>query len=111
MRILAFIKDEEVIEKILKHLGLWDLKVGPPPKVEAPPMRIQLDYSDSQISSSDSFYAHPDYPVDFYRISKPHGVTRVVVVSGIDPLFSYHRKCFGMILNYSIGVPDFQPGR
>jgi hypothetical protein len=31
MRILAFIEDEEVIEKILKHLGLWDLKVRPPP--------------------------------------------------------------------------------
>jgi len=29
MRILAFIDDEEVIEKILKHLGLWDLKVRP----------------------------------------------------------------------------------
>ena len=27
MRILTFIEDEEVIEKILKHLGLWDLKV------------------------------------------------------------------------------------
>ena len=34
MRILAFIEDEEVIEKILKHLGLWGLKVRPPPKVK-----------------------------------------------------------------------------
>jgi len=31
MQILAFIDDEEVIEKILKHLGLWDLKVKPRP--------------------------------------------------------------------------------
>jgi hypothetical protein len=31
MRIFAFIEDEEVIEKILKHLGLWDLKVRPRP--------------------------------------------------------------------------------
>ena len=28
------------------------------------PMRIQPDYSDSQTSSPDSFYAHPDYPMD-----------------------------------------------
>ena len=26
MRILAFLEDEQVIEKILKHLGLWDQK-------------------------------------------------------------------------------------
>jgi len=26
MRIIGFIEDEEVIEKILKHLGLWDVK-------------------------------------------------------------------------------------
>jgi hypothetical protein len=32
-----------------------------------------------------------------------------VYISAIDLLFSYHRKCFGMILNYSIGVPDFHP--
>jgi hypothetical protein len=36
MRILAFIEDEEGIEKILKRLGLWDLKVRPPPKGKAP---------------------------------------------------------------------------
>jgi hypothetical protein len=32
MKILAFIEDEEVIRKILKHLGLWDRKPRPPPK-------------------------------------------------------------------------------
>jgi 3-hydroxyacyl-CoA dehydrogenase len=25
-KIISFIEDEEVIEKILKHLGLWDMK-------------------------------------------------------------------------------------
>jgi hypothetical protein len=30
MRILAFIEDEEMIEKIIKHLGLWAFKVRPP---------------------------------------------------------------------------------
>ncbi len=26
MKILSFIENEEVIKKILKHLGLWDIK-------------------------------------------------------------------------------------
>jgi predicted DNA-binding protein (UPF0278 family) len=30
MRIIAFIEDEEVIKKILKHLGLWEAKARPP---------------------------------------------------------------------------------
>ena len=33
MRIIAFIEDGEVIEKILKHLGLWEVKASPPPPV------------------------------------------------------------------------------
>ena len=48
MRILVFIEDEEVIEKILKHLGLWDLKVKPPPKVKVSSVTISSDDSDSQ---------------------------------------------------------------
>ena len=41
-----------MIEKILKHLGLWDLKVRPPPKVKAPSVTISIDDSDSQIPFS-----------------------------------------------------------
>jgi hypothetical protein len=37
MKIISFIEDEEVMEKILKHLGLWDLKARPPPKAKTPP--------------------------------------------------------------------------
>jgi hypothetical protein len=66
MRIIAFIEDEEVIQKILRHLGLWDLKARPPPKVKAPSETIYLDDSESQDLPSDSFYAHPDYPMDAY---------------------------------------------
>ena len=66
MRIVAFIEDEEVIKKILKHLGLWEPKARPPPKLKAPSETIYLDDSESQISSPDSFYAHPDYPMDSY---------------------------------------------
>lgn len=66
MRIIAFIEDEEVIKKILKHLGLCEVKARPPPKVKAPSPTIYLDDSGSQILSPDSFYAHPDYPMDCY---------------------------------------------
>jgi len=57
------------IEKVLKHLGLLDVKARPGPKRKAPPLRIQIDFSDSQISSSDSFYADPNYPMDSYMTS------------------------------------------
>jgi len=66
MKIISFIEDEEVIKKILKHLGLWEVKARPPPKVTVPSETIYLDDSESQILSSDSFYVHPDYPMDSY---------------------------------------------
>ena len=54
-----------MIEKILKHLGLWDLKVRPPPKVKAPSVTISIDNSDSQIPfSALPFYPDPNYPMD-----------------------------------------------
>ena len=51
MSIISFIENEEVIDKILKHLGLRDLKSKPPPRANAPPDNIEphLDYSDSQL--------------------------------------------------------------
>jgi hypothetical protein len=33
IRIIAFVEDEEAIKKILNHLGLWEFKLRPPPKV------------------------------------------------------------------------------
>jgi len=66
MKIISFIEDEEVIEKILKHLGLWEMKARPPPRAKTPLVTISLDDSDSQVSSPDSFYADPDYPTDSY---------------------------------------------
>ena len=66
MRVIAFIEDEEVIKKILKHLGLWEVKAQPPPKVKAPSATIYLDDSESQDLPSDSFYTHPDYLMDSY---------------------------------------------
>jgi hypothetical protein len=57
MRILAFIEDDQVIKKILRHLGLWDIKAKPSPKrANAPPKYIEsyIDYSVSQLPLSDN---------------------------------------------------------
>ncbi len=67
MRILSFIEDEEVIKKILKHLGLWDIKTRPPPRAIAPPGNIQIDHSDSQLPPCEDYlYRDPDYPIETY---------------------------------------------
>jgi len=48
--LLIFTKDEEVIKKILKHLGLWNIKARPPLKrANAPPVECHIDYSDSHV--------------------------------------------------------------
>jgi hypothetical protein len=48
---------------ILKHLGLLEMKVRSPPEVKVPSVSIYLDYLESQISSPDSFYMYPEYPM------------------------------------------------
>jgi len=65
MRIISFIEDEEVIKKILKHLGLWDVKARPTPRANAPPKAPEyyIDYTDSQLLVSDKWlYVDPEYP-------------------------------------------------
>lgn len=42
MRIISFIQDKEVIEKILKDLGLWLVKPRVPPKANAPPKQRSI---------------------------------------------------------------------
>jgi hypothetical protein len=67
MKILSVIEDEEIIRKILKHLGLWERKARPPPRANAPPPDVHIDYSDSQVPSSDDYLFHdPDYPIEAY---------------------------------------------
>jgi hypothetical protein len=87
-----------VIEKILKHLGLWDLKVSPPPKAKVPSVTIPIDDSDSQVPFSTlSFYPDSIYPTDDNGISKPRWVTPIVTVSVINLQFFNHRKCLDLI--------------
>ncbi len=47
MWIISIIEDQEVIDKILGHLGLVQKNQRPPPKPK--PLELQIDYSDSQL--------------------------------------------------------------
>ena len=44
MRVIAFIHDEDVIRKILKHLNLWDVKRKPCPLANSPPIWVKENY-------------------------------------------------------------------
>jgi hypothetical protein len=47
MKIISSIEAVNVISKILKHLGLWEVKQRPPPRAKAPPRNIHIDYTAS----------------------------------------------------------------
>jgi hypothetical protein len=67
IEIISFTEDEDVISKILKHLGLWEVKQRPPPRAKAPPRNIHIDYTVSQIPSyEDDLYCDPDYFIEMY---------------------------------------------
>jgi len=56
MRIIAFIEDDEVSKKIIKHLGLWEIKQRPPKATGPPkPAEYSIDYSVSQVAASDNW--------------------------------------------------------
>jgi len=65
MKVISVIEDENVIKKILKHLGLWDQKARPPPNYNLPPITAEyhIDYTGSQLPVSDNYlYVDPVYP-------------------------------------------------
>ena len=65
MKVISVIEEEEVIKKILKHLGMWDVKPRPPPGVRADAEKTEtiIDESFSQLPASDKWlYVDPEYP-------------------------------------------------
>jgi len=67
IKVNSVIEDEEVIKKILKHLGMWDIKAIPPPKANATPPDFHIDYSDSQVPPcEDCLFHDPEYPIEAY---------------------------------------------
>ena len=64
MRVISVIDDEDVIKKILKHLGLWNQKARPPPKATRAPKihEYKIDYTNSQLPVSDKWlYVDQEY--------------------------------------------------
>ena len=60
----AFCVIKSPVKKVLKNLGLWDQKGGPPPKANGPPMapEYHIAYTDSQVPVSDNYlYVDPQY--------------------------------------------------
>ena len=68
MRVIFFIGDQEVIKKILKHFGLWEVKPRPLPRMaKSQPLSTEphINYSDSQVPPSDKgFCVEPTHPAD-----------------------------------------------
>jgi len=60
MRIIAFIEDPDVMKKILKHLGLWDVKRKPQPVANAPPIEVFPAYNEQPGPRADDYIADPD---------------------------------------------------
>ncbi len=56
MRIISFIEDYELIEKILKHLGLWETKNHDPPAQDVSHIpELTYDDSYSQLPPTDNW--------------------------------------------------------
>jgi len=67
MRVISVIEQPEIIKKILKHLGLWEVKARPPPKTSAPQPNVHIDKSDSQVPPYEDYLFHdPEYPIEAY---------------------------------------------
>ena len=66
MRIISFIEDREVIQTILKHLGLRLVKSRPARKAYAPPAGYLRDPFSQLPMNDDHLYRDPHYPWDAY---------------------------------------------
>jgi hypothetical protein len=66
MEIITFFEDREVIQTILKHLGLWLIKSRPTPKAHAPPAGYIRDPFSQLPRNDDHLYRDPEYPGDAY---------------------------------------------
>jgi hypothetical protein len=64
MRVIAFIQDQEVIRKILTHLGLWLIKARPRPVAHAPPQLAAAPFDDWPAPSVEDYLTDPLYPFE-----------------------------------------------
>ncbi len=66
MRVIVFIEDPDVIKKILRHLGLWDVKRKPLPTANATSIGVFPAYDEQPGPSRDDYIRDPDYPAEAY---------------------------------------------
>ena len=64
MQIIAFIEKPDVIQKILKHLGFWNVKRKPQPVAHAPPNDVVPAYDEQPGPGADDYVVDPDYPIE-----------------------------------------------
>ena len=53
---IAFIQDQEVIRKILTHLGLWQIKARPRPVAHAPPDLFYEPFNHWSAPNADDYF-------------------------------------------------------
>jgi len=66
MRIIAFIEEEQLVKKILKHLNLWDVRRKPPARAHGPPTEAFIIYDESSSPGADDYIIDADYPIEMY---------------------------------------------
>jgi hypothetical protein len=75
MRIIAFIEDQQLVKKILKHLNLWIVNRKPPPCANGPPTESFIIYDEFSSPCADNYIIDADrttlrlstgYPIETY---------------------------------------------
>jgi len=73
IKIIKFIDDEQLVKKILKHLGMWDVKRKPLRERmwyirlwRSPPSKAFIFYDVSLSPSADDYLIDADYPIETY---------------------------------------------
>ncbi len=66
MKVIAFIEEEQLVKKILKHLNLWDVRRKPPARAHGPPTEAFIIYDESSPPGADDYIIDADYPIEMY---------------------------------------------
>jgi hypothetical protein len=64
MKTIAFIEDEPLVKKSLKHLHIWDVKRKPPPCANRPPAGTHSIYDQSSSPSANDYIIDVDYSIE-----------------------------------------------
>jgi hypothetical protein len=64
IRIIPLIDGARIMNMILKHLSLWDVKRKPPPCANGPPPEAFIIYDQYSAPSADEYLIDADYPIE-----------------------------------------------